>query len=97
MSVLTFTSLGWQQLLNWLRSLGWASETPYQQLVKQLAELNSPAAWVLVVLMAGVAAPVVEELVFRAALYRFLKSRVHPLLALTASSLFFALMHLYVL
>ncbi|MDP0495967.1 MAG: CPBP family intramembrane metalloprotease [Verrucomicrobiota bacterium JB024] len=95
--LLTFTSLGWQQLLHWLRSMGWGSETPYQPLVKQLTELNSPAAWVLVVLMAGIAAPVVEELVFRAALYRFLKSRVHPLLALTASSLFFALMHLNLL
>lgn len=95
--LLTFTGLGWQFLLNWLRAMGWGPETPYQPLVKQLTELNSPAAWVLVVLMAGIAAPVVEELVFRAALYRFLKSWVHPLLALTASSLFFSLMHLNLL
>ncbi len=95
--LLSAASLGWQQLLVWLRTLGWGTETPYQPLVEKLTELHGWTEWTLVFLMAGVVAPVVEELMFRCALYRFLKNRIHPLLALTVSSLFFALMHLNLL
>ena len=95
--LLTFTSLGWQYLLEWLRAQGWGMETPHQAMVEQLSTVKGPVEWALVILMAAVAAPVVEELIFRAGLYRFLKSRVHPLIALTVSSLFFALMHLNLL
>lgn len=95
--LMTFTSLGWQFLLGWLRKLGWGIETPHQPLVEQLTALKGWEEWALVVLMAGIVAPVVEELVFRGALYRFLKGRVHPMLALAGSSLFFALMHLNLL
>ncbi|QYY37360.1 CPBP family intramembrane glutamic endopeptidase [Ruficoccus sp. ZRK36] len=91
--LLTFTGLIWRHILSWLRDLGWIAQIPYQALVEQLGKLDGPVEWLLVVLMAGIIAPVVEELIFRGALYRFLKGRLHPLVALTLSSLVFALMH----
>lgn len=64
-----------------------------QLVITAFAEADQ--AWVLITLvaLAVLAAPVVEEILFRGIVYRFLKSRTHPLLAALASGLIFALLH----
>lgn len=56
---------------------------------------NAESGWIVVLLvfMAVVIAPVVEELIFRAGIYRFLQARVSQILALLLPSLFFAMLH----
>lgn len=87
----------WQGMLSFLDALGHGIETPYQEMVEQLAEVNTVGEFAVLFLLIVVAAPVVEELVFRGVLYRFLKGRVKPWLALTISSLLFAVIHFNIL
>lgn len=56
---------------------------------------NADSGWLVatMILLAVVVAPVTEELVFRAGLYRFLRGAVPRGLALAASALFFASLH----
>jgi membrane protease YdiL (CAAX protease family) len=65
-----------------------------QELVEFFVRLGSPWLQVLLALSAAVLAPIVEELVFRAGLFGFLRTRVPRWLALVATAALFALMHL---
>jgi membrane protease YdiL (CAAX protease family) len=64
-----------------------------QDLVGMFANADSP--WVLagMIVLAVVVAPLTEELVFRAGLFRFLRGRVPRWLALLGPALFFAMLH----
>ena len=61
-------------------------------------ELIGSADWVVLLLfftLATIWAPVTEELIFRGALYRHLRSRLHWTLAAVLSAVLFSLMHAY--
>lgn len=64
-----------------------------QDLVGMFKNAESPWVVALLVSMAVLIAPVVEELIFRAGIYRFLQARVSHVLALLLPSLFFAMLH----
>ena len=68
-------------------------EAPLQSIIEMLRESYSLMEWAMIVLMTVVLAPLTEELLFRAGLYRFLKSRCHPSIAANISALLFALIH----
>lgn len=67
--------------------------TEHQELVDRFAQTKSPLLLALMITLALVIAPIAEELVFRAGLFRFLRTRTPRWVALTASSGLFALPH----
>ncbi len=85
--------LAWMATLTQLDKLG--LPLPMEpQLVTGFFNRNSPPlAFVSLVLLAVIVAPIVEELVFRAGLYRFLKARLGTHGAMIASAGVFALLH----
>lgn len=81
-------ALGWTFLLE---SLGWPSEL--QDVIHIIRDTDNPlmlAQWFLVV---AVLAPLGEELVFRAGLFRFLANRTRPFFAAVISAALFATIH----
>lgn len=78
----------WEYLLTQLHL-----PTAKQEMVEIFFRTASPARLVGLTFMAVVLAPVAEELVFRAGLFRFLRDRTPRLVALVLPSLFFALLH----
>ncbi|MFW6218125.1 MAG: CPBP family intramembrane glutamic endopeptidase, partial [Verrucomicrobiota bacterium] len=64
-----------------------------QELVTLFTRGGDPLAIVLLVLLAVVMAPIIEEIIFRGCLYRFLKSQTTLLPAQILSGAFFALVH----
>lgn len=67
--------------------------TDQQEMVELVRNADSPGLILLIALLAVVLAPVAEELVFRAGLFRYLRTRVPRSLALAAPSLLFAALH----
>jgi uncharacterized protein len=63
-----------------------------QDVVKELQDARGLHLW-LIALVAGIIAPVCEELLFRGLLLRALRRRVSPTMAVTISALAFALAH----
>ena len=84
--------LGWMQALKWLNSIGLKLSTDSQELVN-FFDGAPPLAYILLIVLAGAVAPVVEELVFRAGLYRFLKGQTGKTAAMILSSAVFAALH----
>jgi len=82
------TALVWQSLLR----LG-GIEIHEQDLVGIFAETDSPLLLLGLALLAVVSAPVTEELVFRAGIFRFLRTRTPRWVALALPALLFAAMH----
>jgi len=82
------TALAWQGLL---RLCGF--EIHEQDLVGIFAETDSPLMLCGMAMLAVVSAPVTEELVFRAGLFRFLRTRTPRWVALALPALLFAAMH----
>lgn len=64
-----------------------------QDLVGMFANAESPLMIAIMVTLAIVIAPITEELVFRAGLYRFLRTRIPRWIALIMPALFFASLH----
>jgi membrane protease YdiL (CAAX protease family) len=64
-----------------------------QETAKDLADRASGASVVLLVVMVGIGAPVVEELVYRGLLQGSLAARVNGVVAWLAASAWFALIH----
>mgnify|MGYP006272252219 FL=1 len=83
----------WGGLLLLLEETGVPVAAEPQQAAVWIAESRSVAFVVAMGLMVVLAAPVSEELVFRAFLYRFLAERISARLALVASGVLFALLH----
>jgi uncharacterized protein len=86
--VLTLLSLGWTVLL---RASG-VSDQP-QDLIGIFAETQSPLVIASMLVVACVLAPLSEELMFRAGLYRYLRQRLGRMPALLLSSVCFGALH----
>lgn len=86
--LLLASSLAWQGVL---RAAG--LPTDQQEMVDLVRNTDSPGLLTLIALLAVVLAPVAEELVFRAGLFRYLRTRVPRGVALAAPALLFAALH----
>ncbi|HWZ93872.1 MAG TPA: CPBP family intramembrane glutamic endopeptidase [Opitutaceae bacterium] len=86
--VVYLTGYAWNQFLAWL---GFPPEP--QELVEVFAHAKLSVSSVVLFLLATITAPVVEELIFRAGLFRYLRTRVPRWAALTLPALFFAGLH----
>ena len=86
--LLTATSVIWQSLLE---LLGLPAEQ--QDLIGMFANVESPTLLVIMIILAIGTAPVTEDLVFRAGLFRYFRTRMPRWLALTAPALLFAVLH----
>ncbi|MGJ8638134.1 MAG: CPBP family intramembrane glutamic endopeptidase [Opitutaceae bacterium] len=91
--VIWIVSFVWGSLLNGLQSIGLIEEFPPQELVQIFQDGGAPVAIAVLVLFAVILAPVVEEIIFRGCIYRFLKSKITFLSAQIISGIVFALMH----
>ncbi len=87
------TTLLWGKLLEVLQTAGIVETFSPQELVTLFTRGGDPLAIVLLVLLAVVMAPIIEEIIFRGCLYRFLKSQTTLLPAQILSGAFFALVH----
>ena len=67
--------------------------TERQSLIAMFANADSPLLLAIMISLAVVVAPLTEELVFRAGLFRYLRSRIPRWLALSVSALLFASLH----
>jgi len=81
-------SLVWQQLLK-------AAGLPLaqQELIELLRNTDSPGLIVGLTFLAVIVAPIAEETLFRAGLFRYLRTRIPRIAALLISSLVFASLH----
>lgn len=86
--ILTATSLAWQAFLD---VFGLPAQR--QDLVRMFAHADSPGLLLTMTTLAVVVAPVAEELVFRAGLFRYFRTRMSRSVALVAPALFFAVLH----
>jgi len=83
----------WNGFLEFLRQRGVEIDLPLQGAVLLLQETSNPFILFGLVLLAVVIAPVVEESVFRAGIFRFLKGRMPLFLALVISGTLFGMVH----
>ena len=67
-----------------------------QESVTMMMRIDDPLLWVVAVFSTVVLAPLAEELVFRGVVYRFLKSRFRPELAVIVSAALFSVIHIEV-
>ena len=96
--ILTFPVVGlasflWLNLLNLLQGFGMAVDTQPQTIVQSFLAIRTPISLVFLTLLAVIGAPIVEEIVFRGIIYRFLKSRMRKHLAILLNALCFAIFH----
>jgi membrane protease YdiL (CAAX protease family) len=85
--------VAWNTILQMLRDRGVDISLPLQDAVVLFRQTDSAAVLVGLVLLAVVVAPVVEETVFRAGIFRFLKGRAPLSIALLVSGTLFGLVH----
>jgi membrane protease YdiL (CAAX protease family) len=83
----------WNVLLEFLREKGFDINLPLQNAVILFQEAQNPFTFFGLILLAVVVAPVVEETVFRAGIYRFFKGKTSVTLALLISGTLFGLVH----
>jgi uncharacterized protein len=83
----------WNTILQVLRDRGVDISLPLQDAVVLFRQTDNAAVLVGLVLLAVVVAPVVEETVFRAGIFRFLKGRAPLSIALLVSGTLFGLVH----
>jgi len=91
--IIWIASFAWSGLLTVLQQRGVIEEFPPQELIKLFTTGGDPTAMALLVVFAVVLAPIVEEIIFRGGIYRFLKSQTTILPAQIISGTFFAVMH----
>ena len=91
--VIWITSLIWSSLLNALKAAGLIETFAPQELITLFQGGGNPIAIGLLVTMAVVLAPIVEEIIFRGCIYRFLKSQTTLLPAQILSGCVFSMMH----
>jgi membrane protease YdiL (CAAX protease family) len=85
--------LGWNVALEVLRENGFAIDLPLQDAVVLFQDTTDPFIFGGLILLAVVIAPIVEETVFRAGVYRFFKGKASIPIALLISGLLFGLIH----
>lgn len=86
--LLAATGVLWQAIMN---ALG--VELQEQDLIGIFAETKSPVILGCMILLATVAAPVTEELIFRAGIFRYARTRFPRWVALLVPALLFASLH----
>jgi membrane protease YdiL (CAAX protease family) len=86
-------ALVWTKVLSGFEGFGLIEDLEQQALVTLFQGGGDPVAIGLLVVAAVVLAPIVEELIFRGCLYRFLKSQTTLLPAQIASGIFFSMIH----
>jgi uncharacterized protein len=65
----------------------------HQDLIGMFAHADSPWMLAILILLAVIVAPLTEELVFRAGLFRYFRTRMPHSVALAAPAIFFATLH----
>lgn len=83
----------WNGFLEFLRNRGFDIDLPLQDAVLLFQETGQPLVLLGLLFLAVIVAPVVEELVFRAGIYRFLKGRIPVSAALLISGALFGVIH----
>lgn len=91
--VVWLVTLVWSNLLLHLENIGLIQSVEPQPIVTLFTDGRDPVAIGFLVIMAVVLAPVVEEIIFRGCVYRFLKSQTSLIAAQIISSALFALLH----
>ncbi len=86
--ILTGVNVAWTLALD---ALGF--DTTRQELVFVFAEAESPVAILGLTSLAVIIAPMTEEIIFRAGMFRYLRTRCPDWLAYTLPALIFALLH----
>lgn len=86
--VVAIAAVAWQSLL---AAMGLPVEK--QELMDLFVNARSPFQRGGLIVLAAIVAPVTEELIFRAGLFRFLRTRVPGLLALSAPAILFGALH----
>ncbi len=86
--LLTATSFVWQHLLEWC---GLPAEK--QDLIDMFANVDSPALLAIMIVLAIGTAPISEELIFRAGLFRYFRTRMPRWVALLVPAVIFASLH----
>ena len=86
-------ALLWAEVLSRFEGFGLIEDLEQQDLVTLFQGGGDPIAIGLLVIAAVILAPIVEELIFRGCLYRFLKSQTTLLPAQIASGIFFSMIH----
>lgn len=86
--VLAATGLIWQTIMN-----AFGVELQEQDLIGIFAETKSPVLLGCMIFLAIVVAPVTEELIFRAGIFRYLRTRLPRWAALLVPGLLFAALH----
>lgn len=86
-------ALVWTKVLSGFEGFGLIEDLEQQALVTLFQGGGDPVAIGLLVIAAVVLAPIVEELIFRGCLYRFLKSQTTLLPAQIASGILFSIIH----
>ena len=86
-------SLAWNMFIEILRARGFDISLPLQDAVLILQETQNPLTFYALLVLAVVMAPVVEETVFRAGVYRFFKGKMPMFLALVLSGALFGMIH----
>ncbi len=95
--VIWIATLLWSNVLSGLQQAGIVEEFAPQELVTLFQSGGDWAAMFLLMLMAVIVAPVVEEIIFRGCIYRFLKSQISLFSAQLVSGVVFAVLHANVL
>jgi membrane protease YdiL (CAAX protease family) len=86
--IVTLVNLAWQQLLQFS-----GLPTEQQDLLRMFAEAKQPLLIAIMVTLAVAIAPITEELLFRATLFRYLRTRVPRAVALWVPGAIFAALH----
>ena len=86
-------ALLWAEVLSRFEGFGLIEDLEQQDLVTLFQGGGDPIAIGLLVIAAVILAPIVEELIFRGCLYRFLKSQTTVLPAQIASGILFSMIH----
>jgi len=91
--LILIAGLLWGATLHLVQQLGIDIELPLQQPILLFQSIDSPVEFGLLFVLAVIVAPVAEEFVFRAGVYRFLKGKMRVPLAMLISGLLFGLIH----
>lgn len=86
--LLTVTSFVWQTVLEWS-----GLPTEKQSLIDMFANVDSPVLLTIMIVLAIVTAPISEELIFRAGLFRYLRTRLPHWFAVLLPAVIFASLH----
>lgn len=91
--IIWITSFVWTKLLKLFEGAGFIEPYEPQELITLFTAGGDPIIISILVVLAVVLAPIVEETIFRGCIYRFLKSQTTMLPAQIVSGVLFALMH----